>query len=213
MRLNPAAFDAFLGKNIGQKMLWRRRYACPCVNPSSGSPDPKHQLCGGKGHLWDPPIETVVGVANQETVAQWQTFGLFETGDMVVSLPQSSPMYDEISLFDRVTMLNSSDVFSQPLTRGAPSERLIFPVMNVTRCFWLDPVTRLVVEGGLPTVDASGRLTWATGEPPPNTTYSLTGNKFSEYFVFSKWPSDRGEHQGARLPKKVILRKFDLLNR
>lgn len=215
MRLNPKAFDSFLAGNIGQDLLWRRRWGCACVNPTSGAPDPKHQLCGGKGHIWDDPVATKAGVAHQETQAELQAAGLWEAGDMVLSIPQASgAMYDNCSRFDRVTMLNSDDIFSQPLTRGAPTERLIFAVHSIERCFWLHSTTRQIVEGGVPVVDANGGLSWPNGgEPPPGTAYSLTGKKYSEYFVFQGWPSDRGEHFGRRLPKKVILRKFDLLNR
>lgn len=213
MRLNPAAFDRHLA-NIGQRVLWRQSFACACVNPASGAPDPKHALCMGKGRLWARPVETVTGVARQETLAEWAQFGLWESGDMVLSIPQNSPLWDA-GQFDRVTLLNSSDVFSQPLTRGAPNERLIFHVASVTRCFWLHPVTREVVEGRVPVIDADGRPSWpgGVGEPPPGTVYSLTGTKYDEYYVFSMFPSDRNQHQGVRLPKRVVVRRFDMFSR
>lgn len=213
MRLNPAAFDAHL-RNIGQELEWRRSYACACVNPNSGAPDPKHQLCMGKGRIWDASIPTVAGVASQQVQAQWIQSGMFETGDMVVSIPQSSPMYDA-GQFDRVIMRNSTDVFSMPMTRGAPNERLLFPVASITRAFWLDPTTRLPVDGVLPSVDANGYIVWpSTGlVPADGTVYSLTGAKYDEYFIFQNYLSDRGEHQGARLPKRCVLRKWDLFGR
>lgn len=214
MRFNSAAFDRHLN-NIGQTVLWRRAYACACVNPASGAPDPKHALCMGKGRLWDPPVETVTGIARQETLAEWAQSGLWESGDMVLSIPQASALWDA-GPFDRVTVLNSTDVFSQPMTHGAPNERLIFPVAAVTRCFWLNPANRSeVVEGGVPVIDADGRPSWpgGVGEPPPGMVYSLTGTKYSEYYVFSQFPSDRNQHQGMRLPKRVVVRKFDLFSR
>ena len=212
MRLNPAAFDRHL-QSIGQQVQWRRSFACACYNQQSGSADPKHALCAGKGRIWDQPRPSVVGVASQKTLAQWQAMGMFEAGDTVLSIPQSSSMYDEISQFDRVTMLNSTDVFSQPLTHGAPSERLLFQVASITRCFWLHPQTRNIVEGGLPSVGPDGRLTWTSGEPPPGASYSLTGTKYGEFFCFGDFPSDRPEHSGARLPKRVVLRRWDLFGR
>lgn len=213
MQFNPAAFDSFLA-GVGQSVLWRRSYACACVSPSSGQPDPKHALCGGKGRLWDPPVATVTGIARQQVVAEWIQTGQYETGDMVLSIPQNSPLWDA-GQFDRVTMLNSTDVFSLPMQRGAPSERLLFPVQSVTRCFWLHPTTRVVVEGSVPVIDANGVPTWPSGvgEPPPASTYSLSGTKFDEYFIFGAFPSDRNQHQGMRLPKRVIARKWDLFGR
>ena len=213
MRLNPGAFDRHL-QHMGQRVQWRRSYACACSNPHTGAADPKHALCSGKGRIWDPAKDSVVGVASQKTLAQWQAMGMFEAGDCVLSIPQSSSMYDEVSQFDRVTMLNSTDVFSQPLVHGSPTEKLLFKVERITRCFWLHPQTKLLVEGGLPQVGADGLPVWPNGgEPPPGATYSLSGFKFSEYFCWGEFPSDRNEHQGARLPKRLVLRKWDLFGR
>lgn len=213
MRFNPGAFDRFL-TGIGQQVEWRRSYACACVIPTSGAPDPKHALCSGKGRLWDPPVPTVTGVASQSVTAEWMQSGQYETGDMVLSIPQVSPLWNA-GQFDRVLMLNSTDVFSMPLTRGAPNERLLLKVQSIDRCFWLHPTTRLVVEGGIPVVDADGNLSWpgGVGEPPPGMLYSLTGQKFDEYFIFGQYPSDRNQHSGMRLPRKLVARKWDLFGR
>jgi hypothetical protein len=211
MKFNTAAFDRHL-KNMGQRVLWRRSFGCACVNPVSGAPDPKHLLCAGKGRIWDAPQETVTGIARQETVAEWAQSGLWESGDMVLSIPQSSPLWDA-GMFDRVTMLNSNDVFSQPLIRGAPTEKLVFTPETITRVFWLHPTTRLIVEGGIPTIGANGIPVWTEGEPPAGTSYSMTGTKYSEYFLFDKFPSNRNVHSGMRLPKRVVARKWDLFGR
>lgn len=214
MRFNPGAFDTFLN-GIGQQLRWRRSYGCACVNPSSGAPDPKHALCGGKGRLWDPAITTVAGIASQEVQAQWQASGLYENGDMVLTIPQSSPLWDA-GQYDRVLMLNSTDVFSQPMTRGAANERMLFTVDKVSRCFWLHPQDRnVLVEGSVPVVDGSGVPSWSggVGEPPMGVTYSLTGTKFDEYFIFQTLVSDRNQHQGMRLPRRVTARKWDLFGR
>jgi hypothetical protein len=71
------------------------------------------------------------------------------------------------------------------------------------------------VEGVLPTIDDSGRPGWGDQEdaPPPGVTYSLTGTKFAEYFVWGELPSDRNMHSGVRLPKRVVARAFDLFSR
>ena len=214
MRLNPAAFDQFL-EGVGQQVLWRQSNACACVNPQSGQPDPKHQLCSGKGRLWAAPVQTVTGVASQDTINDLSQQGLWETGDMVLVIPQSSVLWNA-GQFDRVTMLNSTDVFSQPLVRGTPADRLIFPVAELTRVFWLNPANRnQIIEGAIPVVEPSGQLVWpgGVGEPPPGVAYSVTGTKYSEYFIWNKLTSDRGEHSGARLPKKLVARRFDLFNR
>lgn len=212
MRLNPAAFDRHLA-HMGQKLRWRRSYACACVNPDSGAPDPKHTLCYGKGRLWDPYIDTVAGVVSQDAKAEWVQMGMWESGDMILSVQQASVMWNA-GQFDRVLMLDSTDVFTQPMKRGAPNERLLFTANSFIRVFWLDPTTRQAIEGALPVVDQHGHLSWPSGGGPPmGTTYSLTGQKFDEYFIFGPFPSDRNQHQGARLPKKMHLRKWDLFGR
>lgn len=214
MRFNAAAFDRFLG-DIGQSVLWRQSFSCACVDRRSGNPDPKHALCQGKGRLWNPPIETVTGIASQKVEAEWAQSGLWESGDMVLSIPQSSQLWDA-GQFDRVTMLNSTDVFSQPLVRGDVTERLLFQPVSIMRCFWLSPEDRnVIVEGRPPVVDVNGNLSWTggLGEPPPGIIYSLTGTKNSEYYIFGAFPSDRNQHQGMRLPKKVVARKWDLFAR
>lgn len=213
MRFNPRAFNVHLA-NMGQKIAWQQSYGCSCFNLASGAPDPKCRLCSGKGRIWDPAVETVCGVVKQETQAEWADSGLWESGDLVVSIPESSPLWDS-GQFDRVTMLNASDKFSQPLQRGAVSERLLFVPERIERVFWKDPATQALVEGSLPVVATNGTLSWPspTGEPPPGMTYSLTGWRYAEYFVFGNFPSSRNEHSGVRLPKRVVLRRFDLFGR
>lgn len=212
MRFNSSAFDRFL-VDIGQDVTWRRSFSCACVNPASGQADPKHALCSGKGRIWEPPISTVTGIASQKVQMQWAQMGQWEQGDMVLSIPQVSPLWGA-GQYDRITSMNSTDVFSQPLVHGAPTERLIFAVASITRCFWLHPQTRLIVEGGLPVVSATGTLSWPNGgEPPPGMTYSLTGAKHSEYFIWGDMTSDRNQHSGMALPRRVVARKWDLFGR
>ena len=83
------------------------------------------------------------------------------------------------------------------------------------RVFWLDPVTRLPVDGGAPVVAVDGTLSWPTGvaAPPAGATYSLSGSKYNDYFIFDNFPSDRNEHSGMRLPKRVVARQWDLFSR
>lgn len=211
MKLSSVAFNKHLA-HMGQRTTWRRSYSCACIKRESGQADPAHALCNGKGRIWDAPIESVVGIPNQTVQAQWAALGMYEAGDLVLAIPAASPMWNS-GMYDRVLLLNSTTGFSQPLTRGAVDEKLTFPVHAIDRCFWLAGPTRQVVEGGIPTVDANGQLSWASGEPPPATTYSLSGTKYDEYYIWGQFPSDRNEHSGEALPKRVVARKFDLFSR
>lgn len=212
MRFTVKKFDRHL-ENIGQNYLWRRAYTCSCINPESGAPDHKCGVCFGKGHYWLPGQQCVAATASQKTQATWEKMGAHEDGDIAITIPQSSPMW-ECGQFDRVVMLNGSDRFSIPLKRGAVSERILFTVETVERVFWKAQGTQNLVDGGIPVVSNSGQITWPSGgEPPPGVTYSITGRKRSEYFVFKDMPNNRNMHSGYRLPRTTVLRRFDLLGR
>lgn len=211
MRFNPTAFNRHLA-NMGQQVNWRASFGCSCFTPNSGAPDTKCKLCSGKGRIWDAPRGTVVGICKQDTQAEWADSGLWEAGDLVVTIPADSPMWDS-GQFDRVTALNAADRFSLPLQRGAVTEKMLFVPKSIERVFWRHPQTGLLVEGGIPKVADNGTLTWTAGEPPPGMTYSVTGWKYSEYFVFGDFPANRNMHSGMRLPKRVVLRRWDLFGR
>lgn len=211
MKFNQQAFNRHLA-NMGQQIQWQSSFACSCFNLASGAADPKCRLCLGKGRIWEVFKPTVCGICKQETQAEWADNGLWESGDLVVSIPENSPMWDA-GQFDRVTMKNATDKFSQPMQRGAVSEKLLFVPQRIERVFWRHPTTQALVEGGIPKIDADGRPVWTSGEPPPGMTYSISGWKFSEYFVFGNFPSSRNQHSGMRLPKRVVLRRWDLFGR
>lgn len=154
-------------------------------------------------------------MTQQQIRKEWIQAGLYESGDATLTVPEDSAMY-EAGQFDRITMLNSTDRFSLPLVHGSPTERLFFKVEKVTEVFWYtgpNDGTGDLVEGGIPAVADDGTLTWTSGGPPAGKQYSISGVKFTEYYVWDGMSSDRGEHYGARLPKKIIARKFDLFGR
>lgn len=211
MQLDPIAFNELL-EDMGEWFQWRRSFACPCVNPNSGAPLSGCSHCNGKGQLWKAPTRAIAGVASSRTQQEWARMGLWQSGDMVLSIPESSPLYN-ISQFDRVTSETSIDDFSLPLVRGGVKERIHGPIQEVTRIFWFDADDN-EAEGGIPAIAADGTLTWPDGgEPPLGKTYSITGTRLAEYYCFGQFSTDRNKHAGARLPKRMVLRKFDLLGR
>lgn len=212
MQFNRSAFNGLLN-NIGQEFKWRKSYQCACINPNSGAPLTSCTHCSGKGKVWNPPVDCVAGVASNKTQLEWAKMGMWESGDAVVVIPEDSPMWD-IGQFDRATMVNSTDPFSLVLIHGAPSERISRPVSSVQRVFWYDKTSGAIVEGGIPDVSSAGALTWPNGgAPPAGMTYSITGQWFTEFFCFGSYASDRNQHKGMRLPKRVVLRRFDLFGR
>jgi hypothetical protein len=210
MQLNPAAFDAFLS-NIGQDFTWSKAYVCPCISPNSGAASPQCQVCFGRGRYWPTGTAAVAGVSSQKVQQAWQQFGLYQTGDTVLSVPQISPMYDA-GQFDRLLALNATEQFSINLLAGT-NDRLLMPVLTITRVFWLNAGLTATIEGAIPTVTA-GALTWPNGGgPPTGTTYSVSGTQTQEFFVWGDYPVNRAEHHGLRLPKRIVLRRFDLFGR
>ena len=217
MHFSPQAFDMFLGRNgvLKQDYGWYKADVCPCIDRHSGASNPGCQLCFGKGRVFATPIIGVAALAGAKTQREWAQFGVYEQGDVVVTISEESPIY-EIGQYDRVTAYDSSLHFSEVLRHdGGPKERLFFSVRSVTRVFWLTDNQSKIVDGGIPLVAPNGTLSWPDGQTPPpaGAAYTIAGTKFIDYFCFGPYQQNRMMNQGSRLPRKVILRDFDLFNR
>ena len=208
MRLSPAAFNSFLGQ-MGQSFAWRRSYACPCINKNSGQANPKCPHCSGKGRLWAGAVVGDAGIMSRSRMREFAAFGIWDQDDIMLSIPSNSPLY-AMGQFDRIAALNRSEPFSANLIRGL-NDTLRFPVLSVDRVFWLNG--EHIRDVALPVVNEDGSLTWADGAPPAGATFSLTGRRTPEYFVYQELPTDRPLHFGEPLPRRVTLRRFDLFGR
>lgn len=166
--------------------------------------------CLGKGYAWDAPVESISGIAGQKIQREWAQFGMWEAGDVVLTIPSNSPMY-AMGEFDRATMLNSSQPFSTYLR--TPDQSLPWQVVSLARVFYLDDGVPVEVDS--PGISADGRsLDWPDPLPVPSgVTLSVTGRRRPEYFCWGDFPSDRAHHSGADLPRRVVLRRFDLYGR
>ncbi len=213
MQLEPGAFNAFLS-DIGQDVLWRRASLCPCRDPHSGSPKPGCPMCGGaRGVIWDPPVAAVTGVTSVRIKREFAAFGLWESGDEVLTIPNISPLYG-CGEKDRVVMVNSSEPFQAVLTRGKALERLLYPVISVETAFWLNPTGDAFVYGPVPTVPDYGVPTWSDGAGPPvGTQYSLRGRRQQEYYMVAELPQERAHFHGLQLPRLCHFRRYDLFGR
>lgn len=205
MSFDPAEFNAHLNE-MGQDTLWRRAHACPCVNPSSGQPKPNCKHCFAKGRMWEGEVAARTGVAGGGAHKQWANFGISATGDVVVSVPSDSPLY-AIGPYDRVLFLNRTEPFSQNVVKGV-NERINFPVVALEKVLYLQDDQ--LVDAELPMILPDGKLDWSGVEVPDGVTFSITGRRRAEYFCMPDTPFDRPHHAGAALPRKVVLRRFDL---
>jgi hypothetical protein len=215
MQFSPQAFNNFLGPNgnIGQQYKWFSSTRCPCADPNSGAPNPACPLCFGKGRQYAGGVDGVAGIAGQRAQRDWVAFGMYEQGDLVVTIPSNTPIYT-MGQYDRVTALNTQQVFSQVLTSGDLLERIHTSVLTITNVYWLINDGTEVQQGGIPVVNEDGTLSWPNGgQPPAGVQYSITGTKMLDYYCWGMFPSNRNFQQGLALPRKVVLRDYDLFNR
>lgn len=210
MELEPAHFNDLLAR-VGQKVKWRRAHDCPCVDKANGGvPAADCRVCRN-GKVWMDAEAGVIGLTSQKVNKQWAQFGLWEKGDVVCTLPSDTPVY-RMGEFDRVLFENSTAPFSIVRTMETPL-KLEFNPHCIDRVFWLNEAKDAVVEGRIPEILEDGTLKWRTGAPADGTQITISGRKHPEYFCFMDFPQDRAHHGGKALPRKVVLRLFDLYGR
>lgn len=208
MMLDPAAFNSFLPM-MGQRTSWRRGYACPCVDIYTGQPIQACPDCAGRGRVWDVAVDSGrVGIVGRDLMKKWAEMGGYAAGDVLLSIQGSSPLY-AIGPFDRVTLKDRSEPFSDAIVHAVNS-RLRWPVLSIDRVMWKDAAGANVI-GPLPVIAADGlSLSWAAGGPPMDATISITGRRAQEFYVYQEQPFDRPLHGGAKLPRRIVLRRFEL---
>lgn len=210
MKLSAGNFNKFLNA-VGQEFAWRRAYACPCVNPMTGGANTNCLYCHGKGKTWDETATNgMAGVVSRNNLKKFSDFGMFDPSDVMLSIPSDSVLWD-IGQYDRVSALNRSEPFSINLVYGV-NEVIRYPLVSIERVSWINNDGALVL-GDIPTISPAGEIIWGSSPPPEQTTYSITGRWIPEYFVYIDLPYDRPEHAGEPLPRRVIIRKFDLFGR
>lgn len=215
MKLQPAAFNRFL-RHVGQDVLWRRAFDCPCRDAYSGAALPNCLQCAGKGSIWAAPVAAYTGLSAMAASVKWAKFGLWEAGDLLLTIPGDTPLY-HAGQFDQIILIESSEPFSLVMTRGV-NDRFLWPVVAVDRVFVLgedDDGAQVVVDCAAPTVAADGSLTWPSAGtvPAAGQQFSVTGRRRPVYFLYQDLPSDRAHHAGLPLPRKVVVRQFDLFGR
>jgi hypothetical protein len=148
-----------------------------------------------------------------QVLRQWAAFGQWEAGTIAFSIPEDSPFY-ACGENDRVVMLDSSEPFRAIYVRNG-TDTLNYQITVIDRVFWLDPVTQKIIEGSIPNVSDDGWLDWSgiTGGPPDGIEYTIRGRKRPEYYIFQDLPQDRAHFGGARLPRRVAAKRFDIAGR
>lgn len=213
MKLSPGRLNALLAE-LGQDVTWRKAYCCPCRTEYSGAAVEGCPVCGGRGWTWGEPIAGYLGLTGQKVQHEWKQFGEYMEGDVVVTLPSNSSTYG-IGDYDRVRFPNSSTDFNVSLRRGRTDSPLPFSPISIERCWWIDDENQ-VVDGDPPTVGADDVPVWPAGAVAPDEgrQYGMRGRRYLEYFrACSGYGQDRHHQHGDALPRKAVLRRFDLFGR
>jgi len=210
MQLQPAAFNRLLG-DMGQACHWRRAFLCPCRKPYSGAADHLCLNCNGLGTFWTKPVEAHTGLTGLKTAREWASFGMWESGDVVWSVPSDSALYGA-GENDQVVMTNSEETWNATLTRGAPDERLPAYLVKIEDVFVLTGTgAEATAKPGLASMQAGGVPIWPAGQgPQEGQQYSIRARRRPCFFIFKNLPQDRAHHGGKDLPRRVVGRRFEL---
>ncbi|UIS74629.1 hypothetical protein [Morganella phage Mecenats66] len=214
MQFNPDWFNSHLD-NIGQEFLWRKALMCPCQQANSLSADPECKNCHGIGYTWDSPVLITSGAAGEKMQSKWIDMGYYEQGDLVMTVPENNILWDQGGRYDRLTAINSTHRLQRVLIRGSRvGESLMKDVKSVSAVRWLNS-DGVLVNGDLPAVTEDGGIdfTGVEVQPVPGSRYTIEFDAYSEYFLYQDDFRVRNEHAGMRLPKMIVIRRYDLLNR
>ena len=213
MPMSVGRFNAQLRRQ-GQDMGWAKAARCPCRDIDSGAARRGCPICHSIGVFWSAPVASHAGLAGMKVQREWQSFGEYQSGDVVVSVPSDTPLY-ACGENDRVTFSQSSRSFDVVLTRGDPGEIIRSRVIAFDRCFRLTPDGRAISECDLPLQNADGTVAFAAGvvQPDVGQQYTVMGRCRPEYFLFKDLAQDRAHYGGLALPRKLALRLFDLFAR
>ena len=207
--INQFEFNALLFE-VAQEFWWRKATQCPCIDEYSGQPEPDCKYCSGKGYIWGDPMCAHAGVISQAQARKITPIGLMEVGDIMVSIPSDSAMY-EIGSYDRAQMRNRTEPFTMTVIAGA-NDVLRFTPTRIDSVHWIDAASKEFKTGTIPEING-GRLVWSGTVPPTGQRYTLTGRRYPEYYCYQEQPLDRPHQFGEPLPRRVVLKRFDVLGR
>lgn len=210
---SPSKFDALLSNQrpgLGQNTSWARATLCPCRSRSSGAAEQNCPVCKGRGHFFGSDQPAWTALSSMKIQRQWEQFGQFELGDLVATIPSASPMWT-CSEYDRVTFTDSSEPFNYVAIGGV--DLLPWAAYEIDTVVWRDQVTKALVFGGLPTQAADNTLSWTAGSPPNGVQFTISGRRRPQFWVFSDLIQDRAHSAGLALPRRVVLRKYELAGR
>lgn len=157
---------------------------------------------------WESSVEAKAGVVSRGQLKKFGEMSEWDSGDLLLVIQSDSKMY-KIGQFDRVDTANRTEPFSVNIVNNF-AQTVRFRIHSVDKVTWFDSDTLIV--GAKPSVNRDGALSWVT-PPPAGVTYSISGRRYPAYYCYMDLPLDRPYHFGADLPRRVVLRRFDLFGR
>jgi hypothetical protein len=112
--------------------------------------------------------------------------------------------------FDIVRLIEATQPFSVILERGVLDD-IQFTPDSIDRVFWISGAT--IVDSTARAI-VNSQIDWGVDpQPAAGTKYTVTGRWNPDYFVFQELPTERAHHGGLPLPRRVVVRRFDLFGR
>ena len=160
----------------------------------------------------------LIGVTSVLVAKQFAQFGEWDKGDMIATIPARDvhgALLDvyQIGEFDRMTL---ADSVVRRSFLGVRGERDRFPertIRAVTDAFGLQGGVQVPLEDGIDFRVTGNTVEWLSDTLAAGDGYSLRYVVSPEYFVWTTLEQPRAHDLGKALPKKVVLRLFDLFGR
>lgn len=144
---------------------------CPCIDPSTGRGVPNCSNCDGRGNYYYQSTNTkgLITRMNKE-VQMGDSIGALEPGYAYLTLPHTS----FISVFDRVTNLDSTVIYSEVVLHNGTEDSLTYvPVGSVLyAAIQASPTSPIVPlnQGTDYTLDVDGNITYSEALSPTLTS-------------------------------------------
>lgn len=211
---DPALFDGELEAH-GTPARWRKARLCPCLNPTTGAPDPNCRFCAGyPGVVWDDAGELRVLAFARRRQDLYDQNGHLLKGVVTLTFPSTVvPSHlDQIELTAAVIVVNTEKhVRGQVDPSERSTERLRMPsVLAIEFCEAIvaGDLVRYVEGTDFLRTDSNG-LIWAPSGPPADTLYTVRYTARPTYICWS--PESRDEN-GGRQPYRCMAQRLDFFN-
>ena len=159
-----------------------------------------------------------IGVSGVTFTKQFAQFGEWDRRDMIATVPArdaSGALLEIYGIgdFDRVTLVDSVVRQSFVGQRGQADTVPERTIRAVTDAFGLHNGAKVPLEDGTDFRVTGNTVEWLSSALAVGEGYTLRYVASPEYFVWTSIEQPRAHDLGKALPKRVVLRSFDLFGR